>query len=166
MPGEADGDLGVEVEAPGETGGLHDIQQRPRRVETHAEKRIPDAPAEGFEVGPEIGDFPPLDAQCGGGGVEDGAAEHRRFGVRGGEFQKPVHDIRGVLAVGIHRQHVGESGGDRFTQTMEHRGAFAGIHRQLDDPEIGVFRVFQPADEIDRVIRGAVDDDPDRHLEC
>ena len=64
-PRESDGHLGVEIESPGVAGGLHDIEQGLRRIDPHAEERIIDAPAQGFQIRPEIRDFPPLDPECG-----------------------------------------------------------------------------------------------------
>ena len=78
--------------------------------------------------------FRPFDPQCGRGGVEHRPSENRRLRMGGGDSMN-AGTCRRMLAVGIHRQHVGESGGDRFPQPMEHRRALAGIHRQADDAE-------------------------------
>ena len=78
------------------------------------------------------------------------------------DFQKGGDAVRGMLAVGIHGEDVGEAGLEGLLEGMEDRCAFAGILWKKDEAELRVGRVFKVLDGFRGAIGGAVDDDPER----
>ena len=62
-PEKPDGQLGIEIEAPGGADGFHDADGRGQRIEAETEEGVVNSAAEGLEVGEAVADaaaFHPL----------------------------------------------------------------------------------------------------------
>lgn len=159
FPGEADGHFGIEIEAAGEAGFGEGFEERGDGVEAHAEERVIDAPAEGFEVGPEVGDLAAFDAEGGSGGIEDRAAEDGGGGMGAEGGNEGGDGGGGVLAIGVHAEDVGVAEITCAVEAGEDGGAFAGVFREAEDLEaVGRGEGF---DVVIGAVGGAIDDQED-----
>lgn len=137
LPGEADGGFRLEIEAAGESGAGEDAAEGLNGVEAHSEEGIADAGPEGFEICPEVGNFPAIDADGGGGGVEDGFAKNESVGIQAGGFHEDGNMGGGVLPIGIHDEGVGGVSGGGQLKAGEDGGALAAIYGKPENAEGG-----------------------------
>src|SRR5688572_31905078 len=77
-PAQAYRGLGVEIVAPHPGLPLHDLEQRPDRIDAETEERIADSLPKSFQVRPPVDDSPGVDALQRRGGIEHRHAEYLR----------------------------------------------------------------------------------------
>jgi hypothetical protein len=130
--------FGVEIEAAHPAAVCHHLPQGARRVDAEAEQRIADALPQGFQIGPPVGDHVAAHPYQWGARVEHRQPQNERMRI----FQRGAHEFRdfvgGVLAVGIHGQHMGEAGFKRGFQAMQNRRSLALVVRQYHDFQPGI----------------------------
>ena len=162
QPCETDGDFGIEIEMPGEARGGENLEQFGRGIYAHAEERIVDPPAEGFEVGEEIGDLAAVDAQGGRGFVEDRPPNMAASGCRAESSRK-----RGMKDAGC----CPSASNDRTCVWPEATASRSPCRMAAPFPELWGRRssrkrpgmgCFQSGKKIRRAVGGAVGHHPDR----
>jgi hypothetical protein len=160
-PGEPHNRFGVEVEAahPGLTA--HHIDERRDRVDAKSVKRIGNARTERFQIRPPVRDAPATHPQQRCRRIEHRPAEDHRVGLFGGGAHEGGNQRRRVLAVGVHRQRLGEAGLSCRLQAVQHRGTLALVGRQLEHAQAGQ-RGGEFTQALRRAIGAAVDHHPDR----
>ena len=128
--------LRIEVEAAHPALPLHDVAQRRHRIDAEAEERIADAAPQRLQLRPPLEIRRPR-TRSRGAWLEYRLAEPWRPGARCDAAMKSRDQPGRVLAVGIHRERVGEAGRRRLAQPVQHRGALALVVRQHEDRRPG-----------------------------
>lgn len=161
MPAEADGDLGIEIEAACEEGGAECFSERGDWVEAHAEEGVVDAPPEGGEVAPPVGDFSAFESDGWCGVIEDGVSEDEGLGVFGSELHEWFDVCCRVLAIGVHGEGVGEAEWLGEFDAGEDGGSLAFVLGESVDVEVVVGFCGECFEVIVAAVGAAIDDDKD-----